>query len=934
MSKNLFYALLGFSLLAVPHLNADVSLPRVFSDNMVLQQQSQVNIWGSADPGEHIDVTGSWDGTTVSTEADASGAWRVQLTTIAGDAQGTPYTLTVEANNTITFSDVVMGEVWLLGGQSNMELPLSGWGGNDPAPVEGSDEAIAAANIPNLRLFWVGNANAATPQDTIPTHWTGDSGWRASTSSIVPNFSALGFFFGREIHEELQVPVGLIQDCWGGSSCEAWTPQANLNRVKEYNDQGPWEPNNSNDNQTPSVLFNAMIHPVIPFTLRGVLWYQGETNMGRMEQLSQLFPEMIQGWRSEWGQDTLPFCFALLAPYDYWPGQLPEFWESQASALYLPNTGMVVTQDLGDLGNIHPAKKEPVGHRMALWARSQVYGEDIVYSGPIYRSMSVEGSSLRLSFDHVGSGLKAAAGGLEHFEIAAADGNFVDATAVIDGNDVIVSAPSVTAPTQARYGWSKEDVPGLYNEEDLPAAPFRTQPADYDRSHMGAFYRPEAVTSTGLFTQNGLLHDATNDLVTPYGVSIEIAADEPQAIETLQRQIDELTSLTDSNSVVIMRNLPESTDIDLVARELDLTLSACVQANLVPVIGLMQPESAGINAEAELWTEPAILEVLRRYGDYATILLSSPGAVETTAWATQVNTAVETLRTRNQGTSCMLVIECAEYGTDPSALLDQYAQVSDNNLLFAIVPDSDELTEEDINNTLDQLMAQRIPVIIGGIRPGSSLLGQEIVDVMFEACQSRGIPYILSSWESAYQGEPSLRADGDEAALSTPWGTDAILGDNGVNQLAVVPSVYSAPMDFSTWTAIHGVESQGSANPDNDAFENRLEYFHGTHPAYAEKTVPHRISQVSGQSAWTLRISDDARDNYKATIFASRDLSSWLQATLSYNSTQSTWELDAPEGFPAHTDTTLIGGIWHITLEPATNHKWFLTYLQVSNSGS
>jgi len=478
MFRKLSFALSTLLTLASLPLAADINLPRLFTNNMVLQQQESVNIWGNASPGETVAVTGSWDNETVSTVADANGDWMVQLQTIAADHEATPYTINFEGNNSLTLSGVVMGEVWLLGGQSNMELPLSGWGGNDPAPVEGGSEAIAASDLPNLRLFWVGTANAATPQRTIPNHWAdwNNVGWRASSPSISGNFSALGFFFGREIQETLNVPVGLIQDCWGGSSCEAWAPPANLNRVKEYNGINTWNPSGSGDNQTPSVLYNAMIHPVIPFTVRGVLWYQGETNMGRMEQLSQLFPEMIQGWRKLWGQESLPFCFALLAPYDYWAGQLPEFWEAQANALSLPDTGMVVTVDVGDIGNIHPAKKEPVGHRMALWARATVYGEDIEYSGPIYRSMEVEGSAIRLHFDHVGNGLKSVDGGeLTEFEIAGENGNFVTAQAIISGDTVVVSSASVSAPTQARYAWSKTATGSLCNEADLPAAPFRTR---------------------------------------------------------------------------------------------------------------------------------------------------------------------------------------------------------------------------------------------------------------------------------------------------------------------------------------------------------------------------------------------------------------------------------------------------------------------------
>jgi len=474
---------------------------------MVLQRDMPLPIWGWADAGEEVVVTLGDD--TQRTRADAGGAWRV---TLAPKQAGGPHELRVAATNTITLSDVLIGEVWLCSGQSNMEMGLT--------LVEDGPREAASATDSRIRLFMVPNRPAGQPlRDT-------DGSWIASSPQSISQggwggFSAVAYFFGRELRRELDVPVGLIDATWGGTLIEPWTPKIGFERSQalrslhdevvraegEYEravvaslpaieawtratraamEQGgglppaPEFPRHSlASERRPTGLHNGMIEPLIPFAIRGVLWYQGESNAMAGDGALYLdkMKALIDGWRRLWSQQELPFYFVQLAPFRYQrmdPTRLPEVWDGQRRALEIGSTGMVVTTDITDLDGIHPRNKATVGQRLALWALAKTYGRSgIVYSGPLLRSIAIEGRTVRVSFDHAEGGLASRDGQpLTWFEIAGADGRFVKAEARIDGETVVVSSPSVAEPKAVRLGWGMEAQPNLVNRAGLPASPF------------------------------------------------------------------------------------------------------------------------------------------------------------------------------------------------------------------------------------------------------------------------------------------------------------------------------------------------------------------------------------------------------------------------------------------------------------------------------
>jgi sialate O-acetylesterase len=421
---------------------ADVKLPSVIGSRMVLQRDAPLPIWGWADPGEEVTV--ALGSATASTRADDKGNWQVRLP--AQKADGKAHTLTVSGKNKIELTGVLIGEVWVGSGQSNMEWPL--------IATHGAKEAIAAANHPNIRLFHVPKVQTKEPARDVKAEW------KVCAPAAVPGFSAVLYYFGLRLHKELGVPVGLINSSWGGSPIEPWTVTT----------------------KGSGRMHNGMIAPLMPFAVRGVVWYQGESNVGNGLMYRDKMKALIAGWRRTWGKD-MPFYFVQIAPWapakgGYAPGKLPELWEAQVASLKIPGTGMVVTTDLVDnIRDIHPRNKKDVGNRLALWALAKDYGKKgIVYSGPLYRSLKVEGDKVTLSFAHTGGGLKSRDGKpLTEFEIAGEDDKFVPAQAVIKGNTVVVSAKEVAHPTQVRFGWRKRANPNLANEKGLPASPFRTK---------------------------------------------------------------------------------------------------------------------------------------------------------------------------------------------------------------------------------------------------------------------------------------------------------------------------------------------------------------------------------------------------------------------------------------------------------------------------
>lgn len=629
----------------------EVKLPAIIADNMVVQQGRDVTIWGWADPGEQVTVGGNWIDRAAKTKASDNGKWQIK---IAAPPIGGPYTLTVKGDgqNTIKLKNILSGEVWICSGQSNMEWPL--------AAADNSKEEIAAADHPNIRLFTVTKKIAAEPMDDC----TGQ--WNLCSPDTVPGFSAVGYFFGREIQKEMDMPVGLINSSWGGTPAESWTNAENLKKMpdyapiieqmentktnlpemeKEYNDKlaqwqekftamdqatrkevdwtnpdssvsdwktmklpqlwdntelgnldgavlyrkvihlpdawkgkeltlelgpiddeditwfngqrigglegsgkwniprkykvpgklvkgahnviavraldtgggggfngqaaqmkiaptddssstlslaGDWKykvgydikelpprpapPVMMNNPNMPTSLYNGMIAPVINFTLRGAIWYQGESNSGRAYQYRTLFPLMIQNWREDWGLGAFPFLFVQIAPYKGY-GQAPtgpELQEAQFMTLSLPNTGMAVITDIGNINDIHPRNKLDVGKRLSLWALSKAYGRSLVHSGPLYKNMLAENGKIRLFFNHAGNKLIAKDGKLTDFIIAGADQNFVEANAIIDGNTILVSSDKIANPVAVRFAWTNNAEPNLFNQSGLPASPFRT----------------------------------------------------------------------------------------------------------------------------------------------------------------------------------------------------------------------------------------------------------------------------------------------------------------------------------------------------------------------------------------------------------------------------------------------------------------------------
>ncbi len=637
-------------------LKADVTLPAMFADHMMLQRETEAPIWGWAQPGEKITVSADWLNAPVVGQADDHGEWMLRIPT---PKAGGPCTLFITGKNSITINDVMIGEVWICSGQSNMEMPVNYVGPGYWGVIDYEKE-IAAADYPDIRLFTVQRTHSIEPQDDCIGQW------RRCNPETVGAFSAVGYFFGRDLHEDMNIPIGLICTAWGGTPAEAWTSYAALEeqpnwvdalrevdmlrdnadvfeieyqkalaRWKDtcriidtglrdewmkpgYDDSkwkrmavpGGWQgedlgnfdgvawfrtriktprrwegkelvlelgpiddwdvtyingerigahdsgnvwqkdrvytiPENlirpgrnviavrvidtgggggihgepgqlkihvANDNdgislagqwryaigasmrdlpgrpsrktfrpRSPSALFNGMIAPLTPYAIRGAIWYQGEANRYDPVEYRSLFPAMIQCWRDEWKLGDFPFYFVQIAPFDYGlHGATPsdataELREAQFMALSSPNTGMAVTMDVGNPRDIHPRNKQPVGERLALWAKAKTYGDDsLVHSGPLYRSMKIEDDRVRLCFDHVGSGLAASGAVLTHFTIAGEDGEFVTAQAKIEGETVVVWSEDVTAPVAVRYAWTDAPDPNLFNKEGLPASSFRT----------------------------------------------------------------------------------------------------------------------------------------------------------------------------------------------------------------------------------------------------------------------------------------------------------------------------------------------------------------------------------------------------------------------------------------------------------------------------
>ncbi len=479
---------------------AEVKLPRILGSHMVLQRDRPIHLWGWAQPGEQVSAV--FNGATQSTIADQLGAWTLYL---PPQPAGGPFQLTVSGTNTIRLDDILIGDVWFASGQSNMEMPLNGFPGS--AVVKNAAEEISHADQPTIRLLLVKHKASSFPLRDFDR----EDAWTVCSPATAATFSAVAYFFGRDIAAKEHVPIGLIDATWGGTPGEAWvsldTLSADSNLMPVFatwaqmaNEQADipamltaeksedaaarasnqplpkhsWHPDPAS--YAPAWLYNGMVAPAINFPIKGVIWYQGETNskLARAPMYEKLFPGLIADWRSHWRQGDFPFLFVQISSFK---SNATESWatirEAQRRTLSVANTGMAVSIDVGDPDNVHPSDKQTVGARLALAARAIAYGENIEYSGPLFRQTSREEGGVRVWFDHVGSRL--VANGREGFEVAGDDRHFVKATAWIEGSTVMVSTPQIVQVKYVRYGWENAPTLNLFNAAGLPASPFTSE---------------------------------------------------------------------------------------------------------------------------------------------------------------------------------------------------------------------------------------------------------------------------------------------------------------------------------------------------------------------------------------------------------------------------------------------------------------------------
>lgn len=462
--KAIFKRLLAvpvFILLAL-YAFAEIRLPAVFSDNMVLQQQSAVAVWGWSAPGEKIYVTNSWSQTIDSTQATGNARWKLTINT---PAAGGPHTVTIKGSNTIELKNVMIGEVWVCSGQSNMQ-----WSSLNGLP-EVDAELPDAANA-NIRFFQIPQTTSEYPQDDCAATW------KECNTQTLKSFSAVAYFFGKKLQADLNVPIGLINTSWGGTPAEVWTPKELVENDAELKAAagklGPvnWWPN------TPGATYNAMVAPITSFNIAGAIWYQGESNVGTYNSYDKLMRTMIGGWRKAWNKD-IPFYYVQIAPFRYGnkhTGALLR--EAQTKTSAFSKTGMVVITDLvEDVKDIHPRQKKQVGERLAGWALAETYAQSgIIYKSPVYKSFEVNKNKITVHFDHAEEGLALKTGDKKAtaFYIAGEDRVFVPADVKIEGNTVVVSNKQVKSPVAVRFSFSNTGIGNIFNKAGLPVNPFRT----------------------------------------------------------------------------------------------------------------------------------------------------------------------------------------------------------------------------------------------------------------------------------------------------------------------------------------------------------------------------------------------------------------------------------------------------------------------------
>ncbi|WP_017260012.1 sialate O-acetylesterase [Pedobacter arcticus] len=453
-------------------LFAKVTLPSVFSSGMVLQQNSLVNIWGKAT--KEVRITTSWDGKNYITAPDKTGNWKTKLQT---PTAGGPFTIIINDGEELKLTDVLIGEVWLASGQSNMEMPLKGFKGQ---PVEGSEEAIKGSANPKIRFFNVQNISWKKPLDDCKGAWLNASPQNAS------DFSAIAYFYAKILQEKLNVPIGIIEADWGGTVVQAWMSESALASFPET--KVPVQANEGNkDKNTATGLYNGMINPIKGYNIKGAIWYQGEQNRNEPDLYLKMFPAMVKQWRKDWGVGDFAFYYAQIAPYISKTEKLsqatlklvpyvPVLRESQLLAeKKIKNAGMAVLMDIGASNTIHPPNKKSVAERLSYLALAKTYKfDDIPYTGATYKKSKVKGNAISLSFDNTAGGLVLKNKDSNNFEIAGADKVFYPAKVVVDGNQLTLSSDKVTKPVAARYAFKAWAMGDLYNNAGLPVSSFRT----------------------------------------------------------------------------------------------------------------------------------------------------------------------------------------------------------------------------------------------------------------------------------------------------------------------------------------------------------------------------------------------------------------------------------------------------------------------------
>ena len=495
----LFLFTLGLTCLVSPSLRAEVQLTGVITDHAVLQRDVPIHVWGEASPGEKITLT--FHDQSVATAATSLGLWDAWL---KPEPAGGPFTLTVHGSSDLTRSDLLVGDVWFASGQSNMEMPLAGF--PPSAHVTNASQEIAQADLPQVRLLRMEHQSSASPLAGIAAVW------QPCTPETAKDFSAVAYFFAREINRREHVPIGVIDSSWGGTPIDSWisldalsadaslmpafaarahfadmqthagltesaekaadADAATHNRPKPSH---PWHPDPVS--WIPAGLYNGMVAPFTPYAIKGFLWYQGETDSApdRAGLYAKLLPTLIADWRQQWRQGNLPFLFVQISSFDSPPENWGLIRDSQRRSLHVANTGMAVTLDVGQRDNVHPPDKQTVGARLALAGRALAYGEaGVAFNGPLFRQVTRQGGTLEIWFDHA-EGLHSSGSELKGFEVAGADGHFIAAAAKVQGTTVVVSSPEVTEPVQVRYAWQNFTDANLYNSVPLPASTFIAQ---------------------------------------------------------------------------------------------------------------------------------------------------------------------------------------------------------------------------------------------------------------------------------------------------------------------------------------------------------------------------------------------------------------------------------------------------------------------------